>query len=85
MKFLVSDGSRAVSRVIDSPEFFELIRRGDGTESELMSCVGLYWALSERAFEKFYVGANRLSMRRMAGACILHTHVLHYNRRSVDP
>ena len=47
-EFFVSDGSRTVSRVTDSPEFFELIRRGDGTESELMSCVGFHWALSER-------------------------------------
>ena len=39
----------------------------------------------KRVFEKFYVGASRLSMRRMAWARILHTHVLHYNRRTVDP
>ena len=41
-EFLVSDGSRAVSRIVDSPEFFEFILRANRSESELMSCVGLH-------------------------------------------
>src|SRR5208283_3918340 len=43
-EFLVSDGSRAVSRIVDSPEFFEFILRANRSESELMSCVGLHEA-----------------------------------------
>src|SRR5271166_4495731 len=47
-KFLASNGRGAVSRIVDCPEFGEFIRRGDGTESELMS-VSIHWRKNPKA------------------------------------